>query len=329
MNLSAHSAAAADLSVRSLRRHATASPTIVISLDFELRWGSHDRLGLDMSAYRENLEGVQGVVPELLRLFRERQIRATWATVGAVACRGWDEYFKRAPKPPRYKNPTLAVDPRYADLDPDGRLHFAPDLVDLVRRTPGQELGTHTFSHLPLREPGVTAADVFADLAAVRRLWMERIGETPRSIAFPRNQPAFLDTVHACGIRIHRGNPNRWYYRCNDAATNGLLPRLLRLLDDTNPWSRHASRLEADMTRASLFLRADLPAPLWRMHVTHARRELTALRPGQIFHLWWHPHNLGCDIRRRLGRVAEVLDAIAEGTSGGPLVSRHMGDLAS
>lgn len=312
------------------RVHAAARhPAFVISLDFELRWGLHDRLGLDGSAYRESLEGEREAVPELLRLFGERRLRVTWATVGALACHGWDEYFARAPKPPAYKNRALGIDPRYADLDPEGRLHFAPDLVEQIRRAAGQELGTHTFSHLPLGEPGITAIDVLADLNAVRRLWRERIGEAPRSLTFPRNQAGFLDTVRAAGLRIYRGNPTPWYYECNDEGSNGRLPRLLRLLDDTSPWSRHASPLEIGMTRASLFLRFDLPAPLWALHVAHVRGELAELRPGEAFHVWWHPHNLGPDVRRRLGRAEQILDLAAERIAGGSMQSFNMGDLAS
>jgi peptidoglycan/xylan/chitin deacetylase (PgdA/CDA1 family) len=309
-------------------RAASAAPSFVISLDFELRWGSHNRLGLDMNAYRANLEGVRVVVPELLRLFAERDLRVTWATVGAIGCRNWDEYFARAPRPPCYRDRSQGVNPRYADLDPEGRLHFAPELIERICHTPGQELGTHTFSHLPLREPGVTGEDLAADLAAVARLWTDRYGGSPRSLVFPRNQVAFLDVVRAADIRIWRGNPTTWYYDANEAATNGARARLLRLLDDTNPWSHHAFPIEGGMTRASLFLRADLGAAAWRLHVAHIRRGLDRLRAGEIFHLWWHPHNLGIDIRRRLERVREVLDLAAERIARGALVSQNMGELS-
>lgn len=317
----------AEIDVRPLRGRAAARPAFVISLDFELRWGFHDRFGLDMDRYRANLEGEREVVPALLRLFCERRIRATWATVGAVACRDWEEYFARAPKPPAYRRPELVMHHRYADLDPEGGLHFAPDLVDRVHRTPGQELGTHTFSHLPFCEPGITIADVLADLAAVRHLWLERFGEAPRSMTFPRNQLGFLDAVRASGLRIYRGNPTPWYYDCRDPAINARLPRLLRLLDDTSPWSRHSRYVRGGMTQASLFLRTELPAMLWELHVAHIRNELAKLRAGEVFHVWWHPHNLGRDTRQRLDRVEHVLDLAAEHVARGRLRSLHMGDL--
>jgi len=81
------------------------------------------------------------------------------------------------------------------------------------------------------------------------------------------------------------------------------------------------------MTRASLFLRTDLPRSAWRLHLARIRRELDGLLPGEVFHFYWHPHNLGTETATRLGRVEDVLDEVAEKLERGLLVSRCMGDL--
>ncbi|HWC73712.1 MAG TPA: polysaccharide deacetylase family protein, partial [Gemmatimonadales bacterium] len=208
-----------------------AIPRVVVSVDFERRWGVYHRLGFKRDAYRANLENTYPVVVGMLDLFRARGIRATWAAVGALACRDWDEYFQRAPRPPAYQNPALAISPRYAELDPHGRLHFAPDLLRMVHATPGQDLGTHTFSHLLMGEPGVTAEDVRADLEAVACLSRQRFGAAPVSLVFPRNQVAFLGVIRSCGIRIWRGNEPGWYYDCNETSRRRPVARARRLLD--------------------------------------------------------------------------------------------------
>src|SRR5439155_1267768 len=100
----------------------------------------------------------------------------------------------------------------------------------------------------------------------------------------------------------------RWYHERNERATNRLMPRARRLLGAINPLARHASPVEGDMTRASIFLRASLPAPAWALHRARIRAELDALRPPHVFHMWWHPDNLGLDTHTRLARVEEVLD---------------------
>lgn len=304
-----------------------AIPRVVVSVDFERRWGVHHRLGLNGDAYRAHLENTYPVVSGMLELFRARGIRATWAAVGALACRDWDEYFQRAPRSPAYQNPALAISPRYAELDRDGRLHFAPDLLRMVHATPGQDLGTHTFSHLLMGEPGVTAEDVQADLEAVARISRERFGAAPVSLVFPRNQWAFLTVVRSCGIRIWRGNETGWYYDCNETSKSRPVARARRLLDAVTPWRYHASPLEGDMTRATIFLRTSLPRPGWALHLARIRNELDALQPSQVFHIWWHDHNLGVDIRRRMARVEQICDMIAERCARGQLVSSNMKDL--
>lgn len=302
--------------------------TVVLSLDLELRWGVHDTHGLNVDGYRENIEGVAEATPRLLRLLEHYDIAATWATVGAIGCGSWDEYFRRAPPPPQYRKTALRVKPEYADIDPEGRLHFAPDLIQKVLSAPRQELGSHTFSHLFMREAGITAADVAADLRAASTLFRERFGVEPISLVFPRNQPAFIDVIRASPIRVWRGNPGPWFFECEDSEHNGPIPRALRLLDGVTPFLRRASPLvDGDMNRATLYLRLNLPKGLWSLHMQRIRHELDTMRPDEIVHLWFHPHNLGAQMEERLVRVEEVLEMIAKRMQRGTLVSRTMSEL--
>ena len=302
---------------------------MVLSLDFELRWGVHDVYGLDRDAYRENLEGEREVTPLLLKLFVSHGIRSTWAAVGAIGCDNWDDYFRRAPAHPQYLNSAFVVKPEYADMDPDGLLHFAPGLMKAILQTEGQELATHTFSHLFLREKGVTRDDAENDLAAAMRLHLERFHSAPVSLVFPRNQPAFIDVVRDSSIKIWRGNARAWYYDCEDSEHNGLLPRALKLIDAFDPFTKRAAPLEGDMNRASMFLRLNLPGPAWGLHVKRIEAELNALRENEIFHLWFHPHNVGKHRARRLSRVQQIAELIADRQAKGTLQSCAMRDLIS
>src|SRR5260370_28124836 len=54
---------------------------LVISLDFELHWGVRDKCAPE-GPYRENLLGARKAIPQILDLFEEFDIAATWATVG-------------------------------------------------------------------------------------------------------------------------------------------------------------------------------------------------------------------------------------------------------
>lgn len=308
--------------------HQQRGSAVVLSFDFEMRWGVHDVYGLDFSAYRKNLENCRPVVLSTLKLLADRNLRATWATVGALGVNDWDEYFSFAPTPPAYVDPGLAVRKEYADLDPDGILHFAPDLIRRIVQTEGQELGNHSFSHLHFREPGVTAADFLADMAAVERLWRGRFGVVPVSLVYPRNQSAFTDLLDKTSIEIWRGPEPAWFYDYTSRRRNTYLPRALRLVDSINPWSRRASQPEKGMVRASLFVRFGLPESLWRLQLKRIRNELTALGPGDVFHCWWHPHNVGFEIKMGTARLAQVLDLIAEVCATKGIISMAMGDFS-
>lgn len=285
------------------------APRVVWSLDFELRWGMHDRLGLDRNAYRRNLEGAREAVPALLALFVGRGVRATWATVGALGCESWDEYFRFAPPPPRYADMRLAISPRYADLDPDGTLHFAPDLVRRITTSSGQELGTHTFSHIFLGEPGVMRRDAEADHAATTRLFQERFGASATSLVFPRNQIAFLNFYRSNGISAWRDNELPWYFRMTRHHDHGLI-RGLRLADALTPWRTHGGRFEDGGTPSTLFVRINLPESGWRLHLAKIAAESRRLKSDGVLHFWLHPHNLGADVPRGTGRLEQALDTI-------------------
>jgi peptidoglycan/xylan/chitin deacetylase (PgdA/CDA1 family) len=284
-------------------------PRVVWSLDFELRWGMHDRLGMDRDAYRKNLEGAREAVPLLLDLFARRGVRATWATVGALACDGWADYFDRAPPPPRYANARLAVSPRYADLDPDGMLHFAPDLVRQIAQTEGQDLGTHTFSHIFLGELGVMRRDAEADHAAAVALFRDLFATTPTSLVFPRNQVAFLDVYRSNGITAWRDNEASWYFRLTQHADHSLV-RALRLADALTPWRTHGGRFVDGQTTSTLFVRVYLPEMAWKAHLAKIASEARRMSSSTVLHFWLHPHNLGGNVQQGLARLEQVLDTL-------------------
>ncbi|MGI9419167.1 MAG: polysaccharide deacetylase family protein, partial [Geminicoccaceae bacterium] len=279
----------------------------VISLDFELFWGIRDHV--DLNVCKTRLKGTRDAIPRLLDLFAERGIHATWATVGFLFFEDKDELLAHLPaEKPVYENSRLSP---YDDLDrvgPDERrdpYHYGRSLVRRIADCPGQEIGTHTFSHYYCLEAGQTAAAFRADLEAAR-VAARLLGIELKSLVFPRNQWR-TDYLQACaesGIGVVRGNERAWMYRAEAADGDGLAKRAFRLADSyVNLSGHHGARPSAVApgvidVPSSRFLRP-FSARLarfepWRLKrirqsMTHAAAE------GQIFHLWWHPHNFGMD----------------------------------
>ncbi len=81
---------------------------LVISLDFELYWGVRDKRSL--AQYGRNILGGRKAIPRMLDLFAERDVGATWATVGFVFCGSKDELMEvRPPLLPHYADPRLSA----------------------------------------------------------------------------------------------------------------------------------------------------------------------------------------------------------------------------
>jgi peptidoglycan/xylan/chitin deacetylase (PgdA/CDA1 family) len=291
---------------------------LVVSLDFELHWGTHDRRGPE---YRRNLLGVRRVVPALLETFVASGIHATWATVGMLLCESRRELLDALPaRRPSYVNPRLSAYrllSEVGDGERDDPLHFAPSLARLIAATPGQEIGTHTFSHYYCLEPGQSVAEFRADVEAASRITRLRLGVTPRSLVFPRNQVAapYVDVLRELGFLSYRGNPTPWPYRARSQARESGLRRAVRLLDAYVPVTgRRSTELRAHEAPvdvpASRYLRphARVLAPLERLRVRRIVAEMhDAARRGRLFHLWWHPHDFGAHTAANLDVLRRIL----------------------
>lgn len=290
----------------------------VISLDFELHWGVRDHTSVD--AYRDNLLGVRQVVPALLARFKQRQVHATWATVGLLFAKSKAEALRHAPTSrPSYRN--AALDP-YGELDRAGAtevedpFHFAGSLVEQIHAAPNQELATHTFSHFYCLEAGPTVSDFSADIDAAKAIGAP-FGAVTKSIVFPRNQYSdeHLTALAKAGTVAFRGNPDSWLWKSGASEDQTRPRRALRLVDSYAGPSRQArvtrhpsGVVDVPGTR---FLRPWTPTfaklePLKRLRL---KQEMThAARTGGLFHLWWHPHNFGRYLRQNLELLDEVLD---------------------
>jgi peptidoglycan/xylan/chitin deacetylase (PgdA/CDA1 family) len=315
--------------------------SFVISLDFELYWGLIDWRSL--ASYADHLRGVRPAVAGMLELFREFDVHATWATVGFLFMDGMDELRARRPAVlPAYANP--ALDPfAYAErvgVTVPRDLHFAPDVIERILATPGQELATHTLSHFYCLEPPGNVAAFRSDLECALATAQERFGATLRSLVFPRNQysPAHIQVAGELGIVAYRGNPTGWMHTTRARSDDTSRARITRLADTYLPITgdvtfvpvRPAAGGPVDVT-ASRFLRPwtrGLRA-VDRLRVGRVRGDLRfAAERGRTYHLWWHPHNFGLDPARNLAALRVILEDFARLRATHGIESRSMREIA-
>jgi hypothetical protein len=190
--------------------------------------------------------------------------------------------------------------------------------VRRIQDCEGMEVGSHTFSHFYCREPGQDLEDFQSDLEA----WIaaaERLGILPGSFVFPRNQ-ANRDYLARCaelGFKVFRGNEDSWLYRDGSGREEGRLKRACRLADHyldlsgdhgfiPRPW------LDTNMVNcpSSRFLRpwSGRLAGYEPRRIGRIKGAMTAAaRKGQCYHLWWHPHNFGLNLRENLTVLEQLL----------------------
>ena len=291
--------------------------TFMVSLDFELFWGMLEVCSLE--SYQENILGGKKAIPQLLKLFEKYNIHATWATVGFLFADNYEELSRFFPEQrPSYLNPALDGYSHFAKIGRDEQTapcFFAPGLLEKIASTPGQEIGSHTFCHYYCRERGQTVAQFEADMRAAREIAASR-GYDVTSVILPRNQtePEYTEVLRKVGFTAYRAEEPDWIHRYFRKRKWQPPYRALHLLDMYLPlsgqccyaprqengiWNLVGSRIFRPIFRPLEFLEG--------MKLRRIKREmLYAAKHGLLYHLWWHPHNLGARTGENLAQLEEI-----------------------
>jgi peptidoglycan/xylan/chitin deacetylase (PgdA/CDA1 family) len=297
----------------------------IISLDFELHWGVFDKR--DRVSRMHCYASMADVVPNLLAMFRQYNINATWATVGSLFLDDEEEWLAYAPSlKPLYENQKYSSYSFARQFGLSGEnmvAHFAPNLVKMIAETPEQEIATHTFSHYYCLEKGQTVQQFEADLQTVQAVAKAKIGKPLASLVFPRNQynAEYLAACARNGITAVRTNPENWYWTSIGNDDTSFVRRLFRTGDVFVPLGarstfpiRQVKQLSAEMPvriPASRLLRqfdSSLPA-MNRIRLRRIMNEMTyAAQHNECFHLWWHPENFGFHPRESLIELGQILE---------------------
>ena len=324
-----------------MKKIVSAPGALIISLDFELFWGLRDRTTL--AAYGANILGARKAVRRLLKLFSDYEIHATWAAVGFLFFENRHELVAALPMvKPDYHSTILCNYKHIKHIgltEADDPYHFAHSLINLIAKTPFQEVGSHTFSHFYCLEKGQDVAAFTGDIKAAIKAG-EKFKLNIKSLVFPRNQynHNYLGACRDLGIIAYRGNKESYLYSVRVNVRDNLARRGLRLLDAYVNISGHGCYALQDMSDtppinlpASHFLRPFFP----RLHafevlrLKRIRESLThAGRQGLIYHLWWHPHNFGANLQKNLDFLRHVLDHFKRLQRRYGMVSSNMGEMA-
>ncbi|MEX0883218.1 MAG: polysaccharide deacetylase family protein [Cyclobacteriaceae bacterium] len=316
-------------------------PVFIISLDFELHWGRFDKEPLQgkEAYYRQTLK----VIPLLLSLFKEYDIAVTWATVGMLMADDEKEWADFSPRnEPVYSKSRYSAYEWYREVKGDPNCLFAPDAIREILSTPGQELGSHTFAHYYTRENGQQAETFKADLMAAKKIAAQKFGQELNSLVFPRNQydEEALKISKEAGFSSVRTNPKDWYWKFPEDGK--FIKRFFRTGDalfylGTKKSFSHENLLTGNppfpvLIPASRFLRPFLPklGVFNELKIERVKRELqVAATSGEIYHLWWHPHNHGWYPGQSMLEVRRILEHFCKLREQFGMESHSMGSLTN
>ena len=291
-------------------------PTLIVSLDFELFWGMQD--GWTLDEYEDHVLGGRKAIPQLLELFRRHGIHATWATVGFQFAESEQELRQYFPQSlPTYDNPALSTYRCFGSIgqnEKDAPCFYAPSLIEQIAAAPGQEIGSHTFSHYYCREAGQTTEQFRADLRAAKAI-AKAHGHPVESMVLPRNQsePEYTQVLVEEGFTVYRDEENDWIH---EKVKIRPLMRLLRLADVYLPLTGQGGyqpKMEngiVNLVGSRMYKPYFKPlAFLEGLKIHRIKRQmLHAAKKGLTFHLWWHPHNIGVHTQLHLKQLEEIFN---------------------
>lgn len=306
-------------------------PTVVISLDLELSWGTFDlSYGDDLLRMARWTHDVG--VPRLLHHLTSNGLSATWAVVGAMMRSSLPEVSGLPEvKYPHFSKPWFSYAPKKG-TEATHPEWFGESLVETIRRArPRQEIGFHSFSHVPFGLQGMTRERAIAEYSYCVQVARES-GIPARSFVFPRNLVAYLRELRDAGFDCFRDVdevPLRFKNRTLTSIAMvwadfiGLSPRMIK-----------PSFKEGLVSiPGSLMIRY---AAGWRKYIPDSSRlrrlrkglELVR-RNGGVFHVWFHPENLYAERPRLENVVARFLQELGVLVRKGDICCMTMGQLAS
>jgi hypothetical protein len=305
--------------------------TVAISLDLELCWGSFD-LAFDDRLLKMGRWTHDIGVPSLLNHLTRNGLSASWAVVGAMMRpRLPDVSGLPEVSFPHFSKPWFS----YVPNDSDESAHpewFGASLIRMIKRAePEQEIGFHSFSHVPFTQPGMTRERAVAEYRYCTQIAQE-LGIPTTCFVFPRNLVAYLADLRDAGFTCFRDVDKLPLRFANSKLTSvamvladfaGLAPRMIE-----------PSIKEGIVSiPGSLLIRC---AEGWRKYIPDSSR-LRRLRKGLervrqsggIFHIWFHPENLYPEWPRLENVVARFLEELGVMVRNGDVRCLTLGRLAS
>lgn len=283
--------------------------TFVLSLDCELLWGCHYIGGSDRFPYLRN-EYVASY-DNLLAVLDKYDINATFAFVSSIGI-DREEFGRLAYTAPgeKYKEWLQSI---FEKSIHESELWYNTNLINkVVHANQKHEIASHSFSHLRFTDSAVTQDVALREFELSYEILKKYTKESQiKTFIYPENCINYLDVFYRGPFGLYRGNNESWFKK---------LPfkRLFHFIDQSLPIAPPSVMLCID-THGNYFLPGSFV--LFRydgirrfipdcIRLAKVKRGIDqAIRKQRIFHLWFHPWNLGSSKRMKY-LLAQILEYV-------------------
>jgi len=280
-----------------------------ISLDTELAWGTFDT-EKGYKRYKKAYLRTRDIINELCGLFGRYNVPATWAVVAHLLDDCDDAHSSFPTVNLEWISDWYRSLPCTTGMDPE--LWYAPEILEAIQScSVKQDIGLHGYSHLVLGVSNCSKEIAEWEVTtAVETL--EDHGIEPSSFVYPRNRIGHIDVLAKAGLEVYRGRDDIWFERWN---IPNMSRKPFRFLNEALSWTppvvtpqKHLGMIEVPGSQVFRpFHDGWEYTPNWSQ-VSRAKRGLDkAVRTGQIFHLRFHPFDLGFNPQSLLNRLEEIL----------------------
>jgi hypothetical protein len=258
----------------------------------------------------------------LIKSFESYGIHATWASVGLLFTPSINvlhetiqnyniNYNKEKYSPYRFTSDELSAIP-FEILN-------AQNEIEQILNTPFQDLASHTYSHFYALEEGQTELDFKKDLELMSNAG-EQLQHQFKSIVFPRNQinNNYLQLLANTGYLTFRGNQENNLWASSPYAKESIFKKGKRVIDayynlsKSNAYTIDNLEIVNGLVNipANRFLRPSTGKNILekrKLKVIKEEMSIAAER-GEIYHLWWHPHNFSSRTEQHFEQLEAILD---------------------
>ncbi len=307
-----------------------------LSLDTESIWGVY--YGGYADYYQRHFKNWRMNVNRLLDLLTRYQIKATWAFVGHLLL----DHCQKINGVVHPDVLDLGYQTHYKNwrlFDPCGNVETHPawygkDVFESVKKAfPRQEIATHTFFHTIMDDPACTSEVALSEMRKCFQVAQEN-GVDLRSIIFPRNHIAHLDIMERLGLKTYRERERNFFQNLPYQLQRPFL-FLQHYFALTPPVYNPDQLVKVNGLvgiPASHFLlnyngfikKRVIPT---RSRLRRAEKGIEkAIKEGSIFHMWFHPFDLGGS-DKMLKVLEDILKRAAYHIKAGQLINLTMEEI--